>query len=67
VSVTCSLPEPEKLHSIYRSTIGRRLKLITIEVSKSPEGSTRYATNVIEFEPDRLVAQSRAPLSVSHT
>jgi len=31
-------------------------KLITIEVSKSPEGSTRYKTNVIGFEPDRLVA-----------
>jgi exonuclease SbcC len=31
-------------------------KLITIEVSKSPEGSTRYSTNVVGFEPDRLVA-----------
>ncbi len=31
-------------------------KLITVEVSKSPEGSTRYSTNVIGFEPDRLVA-----------
>lgn len=31
-------------------------KLITIEVNKSPEGSTRYTTNVVGFEPDRLVA-----------
>lgn len=31
-------------------------KLITVEVSKSPEGSTRYSTDVIGFEPDRLVA-----------
>jgi exonuclease SbcC len=31
-------------------------KLITVEVSKSPEGSTLYTTNVIGFEPDRLVA-----------
>jgi DNA repair protein SbcC/Rad50 len=31
-------------------------KLITVEVSTSPEGSTRYATNVIGYEPDRLVA-----------
>jgi exonuclease SbcC len=31
-------------------------KLITVEVNKSPGGSTRYATNVIGYEPDRLVA-----------
>ncbi|RWK29082.1 AAA family ATPase [Mesorhizobium sp.] len=31
-------------------------KLITVEVSKSPEGSTRYATKVVGFEPDQLVA-----------
>lgn len=31
-------------------------KLITVEVSKSPGGSTSYTTNVIGFEPDRLVA-----------
>lgn len=31
-------------------------KLITVEVSKSPEGLTRYTTNVVGFEPDRLVA-----------
>ncbi|QKC83508.1 AAA family ATPase [Mesorhizobium sp. NZP2077] len=31
-------------------------KLITVEVSKSPEGSTLYRTNVVGFEPDRLVA-----------
>ena len=31
-------------------------KLITVEVSKSPEGSTRYTTDVVGFEPDRLVA-----------
>ena len=31
-------------------------KLITIELSKSPEGSARYTTNAIGFELDRLVA-----------
>jgi exonuclease SbcC len=31
-------------------------KLITVEISKSPEGSTEYSTNVLGFEPDRLVA-----------
>jgi DNA repair protein SbcC/Rad50 len=31
-------------------------KLITVEVGKSPEGSARYTTNVVGFEPDRLVA-----------
>lgn len=31
-------------------------KLITVEIGKSPEGSTRYTTNVLGFEPDRLVA-----------
>jgi DNA repair protein SbcC/Rad50 len=31
-------------------------KLITVEIGKSPEGSTRYETNVLGFEPDRLVA-----------
>lgn len=31
-------------------------KLITIEINKSPEGSTEYSTNVLGFEPDRLVA-----------
>lgn len=31
-------------------------KLVTIEITKSPEGSTDYATKVIGYEPDRLVA-----------
>lgn len=31
-------------------------KLITVEISKSPEGSTEYSTKVLGFEPDRLVA-----------
>jgi exonuclease SbcC len=31
-------------------------KLITVEISKSPEGATRYETKVIGYEPDRLVA-----------
>ncbi|MHA6317237.1 AAA family ATPase [Altererythrobacter sp. CAU 1778] len=31
-------------------------KLITVEISKSPDGSTDYSTNVLGFEPDRLVA-----------
>jgi DNA repair protein SbcC/Rad50 len=31
-------------------------KLITVEIGKSPEGSTRYTTNVLGFEPDRLIA-----------
>lgn len=31
-------------------------RLITFEVSKSSEGSTRYTTNVVGFEPDRVVA-----------
>lgn len=31
-------------------------KLITVEISKSAEGSTEYTTNVLGFEPDRLVA-----------
>ncbi|UVK50964.1 AAA family ATPase [Mesorhizobium sp. AR02] len=31
-------------------------KLITVELSKSTEGSTLYRTNVVGFEPDRLVA-----------
>lgn len=31
-------------------------KLITVEINKSPEGSTEYSTNVLGFEPDLLVA-----------
>lgn len=31
-------------------------KLITVEISKSAEGSTDYTTNILGFEPDRLVA-----------
>lgn len=31
-------------------------KLITVEVSKTAERSTQYKTNVLGFEPDRLVA-----------
>ena len=31
-------------------------KLITVEISKSAEGSTEYTTKVLGFEPDRLVA-----------
>ena len=31
-------------------------KLITVEIGKSPEGSTEYSTKVLGFEPDRLVA-----------
>lgn len=31
-------------------------KLITVEISKSAEGTTQYSTNVFGYEPDRLVA-----------
>jgi exonuclease SbcC len=31
-------------------------RLATVQISKTAAGSTRYATDVIGYEPDRLVA-----------